>query len=521
MSISFQQIPSTVGVPGSYVEFDGTGARTTQAGKPYKIFVFGPMDKAKTAAYPGGSTAQPNIPVQVDNIGSATALFGAGSILAHMAQVLFKTNSINEAWFCPQYDAAAAVARVVRADYASVYTVPATVAGVERIYIGDRSYRTAVAVGDTAAAVAAKLVAVINADTGALFKASAVGAVLSLTAKNAGELANDVQIVAQYADGDASPAGAFVAFTDATVGLQNPSIADGIASASTMYMTHVILPYNDDDNAALILAEAQDRWAPLPNETSLGNGQDDFLIFGAYRGSEAQFSVFMSDRNSEFRTTAHIEPPQVINGVQYAGLMSSAWQYATAYGAMSAALASVVANNPHQNVVLSCLKPAPLAVRFPWNVRNRTVLNYGGATYKYNGDDQVLLETAVTERTTTDSGAPTDAERRVETQLAKSYMRWSVRAMLDATYPRNRLADDGTAGLPSDVATPNMVKGSLLGLCLRVWVPLGVVENFANFKATLLVERGIEDCNTIKFQMHPDIVNILAVKAGKISYIVC
>ncbi|WP_418132496.1 hypothetical protein ABL849_17315 [Variovorax sp. 375MFSha3.1] len=521
MSITFQSIPSTVGVPGTYVEFDGSGARTTQAGKLYRIFVYGQMDKAKTVPYPNGSTAQPNIPIQVNSAAQAGQLFGPGSILSHMARDLFKTNSINEVWFCPQYDDAAGVARIVTADYAVPYATPAAQAGVERIYIGDLEYRVPVAVGATAASIAAALAAVINADPAALFTATAPAAVLTLTAKNKGELANDVQIVAQYNPGDVSPAGTFVTFTTGTAGVQNPSIAAGIASASSMYMTHVVVPYNDATNAALILAEAQDRWAPLPGPTSLGNGQDDFLIYGAFRGTEAQIGTFMATRNSEYRTTMAVEPGQVINGIQYGGLMSSAWQFAAVYGAISAALASAVANNPHQNVVLNCLKPAPMPCRFMWNVRNRLILNTGNGTYKCNDADQVMLETAITERITTDSGVATDAERRVETQLAKSYLRWSVRTMLDTTYPRNRLADDGTAGLPPDVATPKMIKGSILALCQNVWVPLGIVENFDQFKATLVVERSIEDCNTIKFQAMPDIVNILTVKAGKLSYIVC
>ncbi|MNR42697.1 hypothetical protein D3C85_1612370 [compost metagenome] len=109
----------------------------------------------------------------------------------------------------------------------------------------------------------------------------------------------------------------------------------------------------------------------------------------------------------------------------------------------------------------------------------------------------------------------------METQLAKSYLRWSLRTMLDTTYPRNRLANDGTAGLPPDVTTPKMIKGSIVSLCMNVWVPLGIVESFEQFKKTLVVERSIEDCNTVKFQAMPDIVNILSVKAGRISYIVC
>lgn len=524
--ISFNQIPSTVGVPGTYAEFDGTGARRTQAGKLYKLFVYGQMAAAKTGPNPYGSTVQANIPVQIQNRQQAANAFGPGSVLSHMADIVFKTNSINEVWFVPQLDDAAGVARVMTANYPSVYTAAAAAPqapGIERIYIDDKEYRTAVAIGDTAITVATALAAGINADTSALFTAVAAAGVLTLTAKNKGECANDLQIVAQYNPGDtsASTAGAFVTFTQTTAGAQNPSVAAGIASASTMYMTHVVLPYNDPTNYALMLAEAQDRWAPLPGETSLGNGQEDFIVFAGYRGTEAQFSSFMTGRNSEYFSVAHIEPGQTINTIQYGGLMSASWKFAAAYGAVSAALASVVCNNPLQMIVLNCLKPAPVPCRFQWNVRNRAILNYGGATYKYNDANQVMLETAVTERITTDTGAATDAERRVETQLAKSYLRWSVRTMLDTVYPRSRLADDGNPDLPNNVATPKMIKGSILSLCKLVWVPAGVVENFAQFKETLIVERSAKDCNTIKFQMYPDLVNILIVKAGKISYIVC
>ncbi|MCL5459888.1 hypothetical protein M3M33_14725, partial [Loigolactobacillus coryniformis] len=87
--------------------------------------------------------------------------------------------------------------------------------------------------------------------------------------------------------------------------------------------------------------------------------------------------------------------------------------------------------------------------------------------------------------------------------------------------PSHRLADDGTPGLPNGVATPNMIKGSLLALAKNTLVPLGILENFEAFKSSLVVQRSATDCNTIQFQIFPDLVNILTVKAGKISYIVC
>lgn len=522
MTITFNQIPSTLGVPGTYVEFDGSGARTAQAGKPYKIFVYGQMLGPLSSSLPdSGSTVQPNIPVMVTSTTAANSMFGAGSVLALMLKDLFAINSATETWVIPQYDSTAGVARVVTGDYGAAYSTASTVAGVERVYINGCAYPVAVAVGDTGTLVAQNLATAINAGAACPFTASASSGVLTLTAKNLGECANDVQIVAQYAVGNVSPSGSFVTFVQTVAGAQNPSVSAGIASASTLYMTHVVLPYNDSTNYALMLAEAQDRWGAMPGATSLGNGEDDFIVFCGFRGTEAQFSGLKVARNSEYFTIMVVEPAQVINGVQYSGLPSASWQVAAAYAGQSAASANVVSNLPLQNVVLSCLLPAPAACRFSWNTRNRIILNYGGATYKYNGSDQVMIETAITERIKTDTGVPTDAERRVETQLAKSYMRWSVRAMLETTYPAYRLAYDGTPGLPNGVATPKLIRGSLISLAKNVWVPAGVVEQLDAFTDSLIVERSTADCNTISFQMFPKIVNILSVKAGKISYIVC
>jgi phage tail sheath gpL-like len=522
--ISFDQIPSRIGVPGAYVELDGTRARLGQAGKPYKLVVYGQMAAKKTANNLLGSRAMENMPIQINSAGAAKLAFGAGSLLAASADIVFKINSINECWFIPQYDDAAGVARVVTADYTTVYTTAAAAPfapGVERVYIGDRTYRVAVRIGDTAAVIATALAAVINADVDALFSATAAAGVLTMTAKNKGEVANDVQFVSQYHPSDVSASNNFVTFTQTVAGAQNPDISAGIASASSMYMTHVVMPYNDADNYALLVAEAQDRAAPLPSATSLGNGQDDFVAFCAFRGTEAQAITFMENRNCEWFTTAYIEPGQVIKGVQFAGLMSSSFQFASAYAAMSARLTSVVCNNPHQRRVLNCLKPSPSVGRAFWNVRNRSIMNHGMATYNYNQSNQVMLEAGITERTLTDSGLPTDAEYRVETQFQKSYCRWSLRVMAETRYPHSRLADDGNPGLPQNVVTPKMLRGDILALCSQVWIPLGIVENYEQFAQDLIVERSTEDCNTIKVYYSPDFVNIFSVLAAKLAYIVC
>ena len=514
MQISLSTIPSNLRLPGSYTEFDGSNARSRQAGKPQRICVLGPKLATGTAAA--------NVPVQVQSIAQAQFLFGTGSVLAHMAEAVSKTNSRVEAIFCPQVDDAAAVARVLTGDYKTAYTAPAAIDGIERLYIDDRSYRVPVVISDTAQIVATKIAAAVNAFADALFTAAANNGVVTLTAKNKGLPSNDVQVVTHYEDDDVSPSGKFTNFTQTTAGLQNPDIAASLASLQAEYITHVVHPYTDDVNYRYLLAEATDRWSALPNATSLGAGQMDFVVIDAFRGDESQIAAHLSDRNSEYFATTAVEPPVTIDGVQYAGLLSASWKYAAAFAAKSAEIVAIAPNANHGNRLLNCIKPAPKVSRYPFNVRSRIAENYGGSTYKYDASGgQVLLETAITQRTVTDTGAPTDAEYRLETQFAKSYLRWSLNGMLELQFPNARLADDGTAGLPSDVVTPSVIKGAILSLAKGTWIPNGVVENFERLKTEIVVERSTADCNTVLFSVPPDIVNLLVVKAGKINYRIC
>jgi phage tail sheath gpL-like len=533
MTISFKQIPASIAVPGTYAEFDSTRARTTSGSKRYVNLVFGQMSSEFAHSTVNSNvnqpltsalrvaTARPNIAYQVTNAAQAGTLFGQGSPIHHQAITHFKTNARVEAYFCGQLLETGGTKRVIVADYNISYPVAANKAGVERVYINEAEYRLTVSLGNDALFIAIYLKDLINADKNRLFDATQSNGILTLTARETGELYNDIQVSAQYYTNDvtASPMGLFTGFIS-TPAVGNPSLATAISNLQNMYFTHVVCPYNDDLNAGLILAEAQSRWSPLPNETSLGNGQEDYVVFGAFRGDEAQLNNFMQNRNSEYRTILAVEPNKTIDNIYYPGLMSASFQAATAYAATSSNLVDVVANKPHQNIVMSALKSAAMPVRFSWNERNRMILNYGLATYNYNQDSQVMLQAAITERTLTDSGAVSDGERRVETQFTKSFFRWSLRNMLELQFPSNRLADDGTVGLPSDVATPSILKGAIISLG-RDWVSLGLVEDFDQFVKDLIVERSTTDCDTINIYMLPNLVNILSVKAVGIGYIVC
>lgn len=512
MTISFNQIPSNIGVPGAYVEFNGDNARTAPQAKPVRILVYGQMLAT--------GTATPNVPILVSNIGQAIVDFGRGSMLADMLGCHFKVNALNEVYVVPQIDQG-----TVKAVHSVTYTGNADEVGVASLYIGGRRYTVPVSVNTSYDTIAEAMVVEINADLDATFTASSAteSGILLITARHAGELGNDLQINSVFYRSDSIPLGIGVTYDQTVQGAVNPDVADSIAATASGYYTDIIFPYTDEPNMALIEAELEDRWAPLPNETSLGAGQNDAHLWTAFRGTQSEFYAWKETRNNRHVTVLNVEPPITVGDADYVGAMSPVWIFADVYGATGAYYSGITPNGNLQNIAMGCLQPAPMPSRFTWNERNQRILN-GGATYKYDGDGSgngIVLERATTTYTQTINGTVTDAERDTETQKLNSYLRWSLRQVILSKYGRHRLANDGNrVSRQQDVTTPLRIKATIVDLA-GTWADLGYIENYDQFKRDLRVERSVTDCNTVNALLSPDHVNQFRVFAGQIGYIVC
>jgi phage tail sheath gpL-like len=520
MSVSFYNIPGSIGVPGAYVEFDGSGARSVPGPKPVRILVFGQMAGAVPATT-NGSTVPANVPVQCSSAAQAELQFGKHSILTDMLRTLFKVNSQHEVWVAPQLDDPADVAAAWTVTYTTAYADAPALPGTERLYIGGVVFKAAVAAAATAAQVATAMAAAINADTTVPYTASAATGVVTITARHKGECANDLQIHARYYNTDGGPTGLDPAIAQTVTGSGNPDIATAIAATAAGYYTDIISPYTNSENLAAIEAELAARWLPLPGATSTGPGQNDAHCYIAFRGSESQLNTFATGRNSQHVTCMAVEPARTISSKSYPGLLSPVWQVAASYGGQVALEAGVAPNSNLQNVVLKCLIAAPEVSKWTWNERNRFIQNYGLATYKYDDGGNVVLERATTMMTTTTSGVPTDAERDTETQKLNSYLRWSLRQTVLSKYQRYRLAEDGPGvGRQQNVVTPKRLKAEIVALA-SFWVDQGYMENLNRFKDSIVVERSVTDCNTMNARIEPDHVNQFRVFGAQIGYVVC
>ena len=510
MALSFNQIPSSIGVPGAYVEFNGDNARTAPSAKPVRILVYG--QKLATGA------AVADVPILVSNIGQAITEFGRGSMLADMLGCHFQVNSLNEVYVIPQLDNG-----TTKATYTVTYAGTPTVDTATSLYVGGRRYVVSVTTASTPTTIAAAVAAAINADLDATFTATSAVGVVTIVARHAGELGNDLQINPLFYRADSLPNGVTVAVAQTIQGATNPDVADSIAATASGYYTDIIFPYTDEPNMALIEAELEDRWSPLPNGTSLGAGQNDAHLWQALRGTQAELVLWSDTRNNRHVTTMAIEPSITVGASTYVGLMSPSWVVSAVYGATGAYYSGITPNGNLQNIAMGCLQPAPVPSRWTWNERNQLILN-GFATYKYDSDGSgngLVLERATTNYTQTINGTVTDAERDTETQKLNSYLRWSLRQVILSKYGRHRLADDGNrVSRQQDVTTPLRIKATIVDLA-GTWADLGYIEDYDQFKRDLVVERSVTDCNTVNALLSPNHVNQFRVFAGQIGYIVC
>jgi phage tail sheath gpL-like len=97
-------------------------------------------------------------------------------------------------------------------------------------------------------------------------------------------------------------------------------------------------------------------------------------------------------------------------------------------------------------------------------------------------------------------------------------LRFDFRTLMQTKYPRHKLADDATAfGAGQEVMTPQLGKAEALNW-FRNNEERGLVENFDQFKADLVVVRNIPDPDRLDFLLPPDLINQLIVTAAQIQF---
>ena len=489
MAISFNNIPSSLRVPFQYVEFDNTAAQQGPAIQKYTTLVFG----QKLA----GGTATPLTKYTITSEAQARTLFGAGSQLHGMLSTYLDNDKITELHAIAQDDDGSGVDATGKITIAAG---TATADGVIALYVAGRKITASVASGDDQDAVATALAAAIQAESLSYVSAVVNGVnanEVDVTAKNAGENGNQIDLRLNYNDADSFPAGITASITAMSGGATNPDVDDVIGVLSETQYNVIANPYVDATNLTKLETELADRFGPLR--------QNDGVAFAAKIDTVANLTTLGNSRNS---------PHSLIMG---AAGPSAPWEYAAALSGTIAKAAQADPARPFQTLPLTSILEPTEAEQFTLAERNNLLFD-GIATFRVVGG-QPVIERAITTYQLNGAGAADTSYLDVNTLYTLSYLRFSFRNRFATRYPRHKLADDGTRfGAGQPVITPLIGKAEAVALFAE-WQELGLVEGLEQFKRDLIVERNSQDVNRLDFLLPTDLINQLRVVGAQIQFL--
>lgn len=486
MPVSFDNIPANLRTPGVFIEFNNelAAANTPE----FKILVLGQRLTA-------GSVAA-GVPTRVSRKSDAENYFGRGSMLASMLAALFDASLDIETWAIAQDDAGAGVA----ASGTIAYTGTATKAGIAAVYVAGVRLAVAVANTDTASAVATNVAAAINADTSLPVTASATTGTVTLTARNKGVAGNDIDVRHNYYEGEALPAGLTAVVTPLASGATNPTLTATIAALGDSWWNWIVNPYTDATSLTALEAELNTRWGPTV--------QKGARAFSAYRGTPSNTATFGNGRNS---------PHITCMGTGLSPTPTYIW--AAVNAAIGARSLSIDPARPLQRLVLPGVLPPKLTERWIQSERN-TALYDGISTHTVDVDGTVRIERQITMYQTNSGGIADASYLDVNTPETLERVRFAQRARISQSFPRHKLAADGTQYAAGQaIATPGVIKAELLALYREMELK-GWVEGFDHYRDTMVVEIDAADANRINVSDQPNLVNQFRVHAQNTKFIV-
>ena len=485
---SFNKIPGTLRVPGVYTEIDSRNAVSGTQLLPLRVLLLGQKL--------GTGTAAALTPIAVTSVEGARAAFGNGSMLAVMAEAALASNAISEIVALPIIDNVAGTAATASVSFGG----SPTEAGTVSLYIAGRKVQIAVASGDTPAALATLLAGTINDDTGLCVTAVVDGVVTSkvnLTARHKGEAYNGVDVRVGYF-GEALPAGLTATTTNLAAGTGNPDITPALAAVGDQWFHLIATPYTDSASLTVLETELASRFDPVR--------EVEAHAFAASAGNLGYMSTLGNSRNSPHLTI-----------VACRGEPTPHFAKAAETAAIVALYASADPARPLQTLPYAFCKAPAAKDRF--TLQEREILLHDGiATTYVDSGGVIVTERLITTYKTNANGADDTAYLDVKTLLTLMTLRHDWRDSIRRKYPRHKLANDGTRFAAGQaVVTPNVIKAEAISK-FREWEELGLVENFDQFKADLVVERNQGDPNRMDVVLPPDIINGLRVVGTLIAF---
>jgi len=452
-------------------------------------------------------TATAGVPVVISGDGSAAAtLFGEGSHLHRMALAFRAGNSVTPLYAVGLADPAGAAA-----SQTVTLSGTATASGTLYFYVGLDKVAVAVTSDETAAALAAALVAAINASDKHLPVTAAAGAATGtvvLTARHKGLIGNEVITCVNLLGelgGQALPDGITVSGTGALAGGtgvpdQTPAIA-GIQGAEHYY--YVLGGWSDTDTLDAWSAEFEAMWTDARDLWGR-------VGFTARRGSLSELLTFGAARNDRFITCLGIY-----------GTNGPSYETAARYAAQAArSLANHPARPLHELTLSGERSPEPID---RWiNTDRKSLLWSGVATANAAPGRTMVIDRAITLYQRNAAGDRSDVWLDITTPATVGRIVNTVKTLIHDRFIAARcvLLDDDTADLVGDnvpCTSPKRIRATLVAHydTLR---RNGLVENVEAFKKLFQVGRDPDNPTRVNIIYTPDIANPLVTFAAQVKF---
>jgi phage tail sheath gpL-like len=467
-NISFSSIPASIRKPGKYFEFNTKLAVRTLPTNAQSLLIIG----QRLAA---GSVAA-LVPTKVFSDAEAAAYFGNGSQAHLMCRAAITANPYLDLTVCALDDGAGVAASAT----VTMATAAAT-SGTLKLRIGNRMVEIAVTAGDAAASVATALQAELAKYADLPVVATVNAAVVTLTAKNKGTVANQIDIAYEL-----SATGTTVTLSGAVLGggTIDPDISTALAKVFAGHYNIVVTPFNDQTSLTALRTHIDSVSGPLEQRGSIG-------VFG-FDGALASCTTLAGAINSGRITCGYLR-----------GTRSPAYELAAAYGAVIASEEDPA--RPLNTLAMTGIHAPPVDQRFGRNEQESLLAN-GVTPLEVGAGEVVQIVRAITTYTRDASTIPDIALLDLTTIRTLDYVRKACRERISLRFPREKL----------NAKTPAKVWTELYDV-LRKMEELEIVEEVAANKDGLVVERDLQDPNRLNGKIPADVVNGLHVFAGRID----
>lgn len=475
-SFAFDAIPSNQRLPSARAEISNANALQGLPPAERKLLIIGQR------LAPG--TAGANVLRRVLQADQAVSLFGTGSQVARMCAAALAVNPLVELWAIGVDHAVAATAASGTITLAGT----ATAAGTLAYMIAGTRITVGVAIGATAATLAASLASAINAVTSLPVLASAVDGVVTVTSRNRGTWVNMIHMRQNHYDGEVIPAGLTSAIVGLSGGATDSSIATAIAALGDEQFQHVAIGLNDANSLSVLGAELESRWGPMR--------QIEGRAWAGIAGSFATLASFGATRNDPHVT--------LVGG----------YNIPTPPDAMAAACAAIAADalgddpaRPLNGLVVPGVVAPRIEHRFTATERE-LLLRDGISTFTVTPSGEVAMERMISTYQVNAYGLEDPSYLDVTTMATLAYYRFSWRARMLQKFPRAKLTDDIIAAVRAETIA-----------IAREWEEAGLMEDVDGFIAGLIVERDATNRTQLNLKLTPDVVNGLLQFAARIEFI--